>query len=80
MKPPVACSLLRMEAVESTALCEVGYRPETQELYVRFLESGEVYVYSDVRSSVFDALCEAQSKGQFYSLNIRNNFPYRRCA
>ena len=60
--------------VSSSNLASVGY--EGGILEVEF-KSGSVYQYSGVPASVYDALMSATSHGKYFSVHIRNNYPYR---
>lgn len=63
-----------MVFVVSTTMEAVGYDPTTSELHVRFLRTGETYVYYAVPESIFEELMQSESKGQYFNQNIRNVF------
>lgn len=63
-----------MVFVVSTTMEAVGYDPTTSELYIRFLRTGETYVYYGVPESSFRELMQSDSKGQYFNQNIRNVF------
>ncbi len=67
-----------MQFVDSSNIEAIGYDPEAQELHVRFLKSGDTYVYSDVNHSVFDELMQAESKGSYLNRRIKGNYQYRK--
>ncbi len=67
-----------MQFVDSSNIEAIGYDPEALELHVRFLKSGETYVYSDVNQAVFDELMQAESKGSYLNRRIKGNYQYRR--
>lgn len=69
-----------MHSVESSALRQVGYKEDERELYVRFIDSGETYVYFGVDPATYEALRAAESKGRYYSLHVRDAFPNERCT
>lgn len=61
----------------SSNLEAIGY--QKGKLYVRF-NSGHVYEYTGVPFSVFTALNEAESAGQYFNKNVRTTFQYRKLA
>jgi KTSC domain-containing protein len=68
-----------MIPVKSTCVQSLGYNPVTAELYVRFLESNQTYVYENVDVKTFLRFLSADSKGEFFSQEIRSVFSdYRR--
>jgi hypothetical protein len=60
----------------STVIRGAWYLPERQQLDLLFT-SGRRYVYSDVPMAIASRFAEAESKGRFYNLEIRNHFPCR---
>ena len=67
-----------MQFVDSSNIEAIGYDPEARELHVRFLKSGDTYVYSDVDQAVFDELMQAESKGSYLNRRIKGNYQYRK--
>ena len=67
-----------LRPVESSSIEAVGYDPKTHRLYVRFLGSGNAYVYYDVAKRVFEDLLAADSKGRFLNSEIKGAYAYRR--
>ncbi len=63
--------------VRSTAIREIDYDADRAKLVVRFT-SGERYVYVGVPGEVHRSFCEAESKGRFFQLQIRDRYPYNR--
>jgi len=63
--------------VDSKAIREIDYDAERAKLVVRFI-SGERYVYVGVPGEVHRSFCEAESKGRFFQLKIRDRYPYNR--
>ncbi len=63
--------------VSSSALSAIGYEAESRTLEVRFT-SGSVYQYEGVPEEVYRGLRGAGSHGQYFSRQIRNNYPYRK--
>lgn len=66
-----------MVRVESSSIDAVGYDSTTQRLIVRFLGSGNTYVYLGVNAA-FEALLAAPSKGRYLNAHIKGAFPYHR--
>jgi hypothetical protein len=64
--------------LNSSAIRDVRYNGETQELTITFKKDGTTYTYSGVSQSDYAALLYAMSHGQQFNFNIRNDFPYRR--
>ena len=67
-----------MQFVDSSNIEAIGYDPEARELHVRFLKSGDTYVYSDVNPVVFDELMQAESKGSYLNRRIKGNYQYHK--
>ena len=63
--------------VVSTDLAEIGYDSSSMTLEVLFLKGG-LYHYFDVPESIFLELLQADSKGRFLNINIKNNYRYTR--
>lgn len=63
--------------VESTAISDIRYEDERRKLFVRF-EGGQEYVYVGVPGEVHRSFLEADSRGRFFSDQIRDRFPYNR--
>ncbi len=62
-----------MKEVDSTAIKEVGYNPDTFTLTVTFA-NGEVYEYMNVPQTVFNELMAAESKGSYFQKNIKDKY------
>jgi hypothetical protein len=65
--------------VESKMLLSVAYDANKHILYLRF-RCGDVYRYFDFPNETYQQFLLAESKGQFFLNNIRNNFQYERMA
>jgi len=65
-----------MHFVDSSNVEAIGYDAATQELHVRFLKSGETYVYYGVEVWVFQELMQADSKGTYLNTNIKRRYQY----
>lgn len=63
-----------MQPVVSSNLSAVGYKRETQTLYVEF-NSGGLYRYDGVPELVYVQLMNAGSHGSFFAHNIKNKYP-----
>ena len=61
--------------LDSSVLSAAAYRPAKRTLYLRF-HSGERYRYFNFPPQNYRDFLAANSKGQYFSRNIRNRFPY----
>jgi hypothetical protein len=68
---------MRRDFVTSSNLVSIGYDPKSQTLEVEF-QSGAVYQYYTVPSTIYEALRTATSKGQFLNSQVKDRFPYAR--
>lgn len=59
--------------VESTVFSAAAYRANVRQLYLRFRD-GDVYRYFDCPVSVYADFLAAESKGRYFSQQIRNQF------
>ena len=62
--------------VDSSTVEMIGYDPGAQELYVRFVKSGEPYVYYGVEKWVFQEFMQADSTGTHLNTNIKGRYQY----
>lgn len=62
-------------SVSSRNISAIGYDPDSQILEVEFL-NGSVYEYSSVPCSEYDGLMNADSKGKYFSANIRKIYAF----
>jgi hypothetical protein len=62
--------------INSTVIRGAWYKPRRRQLDLLFT-SGRRYVYSEVPMAIASRFAEAESKGRFYNLEIRNRFPCR---
>jgi hypothetical protein len=67
-----------MYLVDSSSIDAIGYDAESQELHIRFLKSGETYVYYAVEERTFAELMEADSKGIYLNTRIKPHYRYER--
>jgi lysyl-tRNA synthetase class 2 len=63
--------------VDSSAIRAIDYDRGLRRLQVTFV-SGDRYVYRGVSGEVHRAFCEAESKGRFFQMRIRDRYPYAR--
>lgn len=63
-----------MLPVESTAIRAVGYDQASQRLRIEFTQ-GKAYDFCAVPKSLFKAFVNAVSKGKFYNVHIRDQYP-----
>ncbi len=66
-----------MHYVGSSNIEAIGYEPDRQELYVRFLKTGD-YVYYYVEEWVFNEFMQANSKGGYLHNYIKGRYDYAR--
>src|SRR5260370_42002796 len=67
-------AMSEMVFVDSKNIEAIGYDTETLELHVRFLKSGETYVYYAVEDWMHQELMLAASKGPNLNANIKPNY------
>jgi hypothetical protein len=53
----------------------VRYDPRGRALHIIFT-SGKTYIYMDVPREVYDALLKADSKGEFFNEEIRDQYSF----
>jgi hypothetical protein len=63
-----------MILVDSKSVEAIGYEIGALELHVRFLKSGETYVYYAVEEWRYQELQQADSKGQYLNASIKPNY------
>lgn len=66
---------MEFKTVESSNIYSIGY--DGKDLYVRFMRSG-MYKYLSVPQDVVSDLMDADSKGKFLNMNIKNNFEFEK--
>ena len=62
--------------VDSSNIEAIGYDPDGLELHVRFLKSGETYVYYGVEEWVYSEFLQADSKGAYLNASVKNNYQH----
>lgn len=65
------------EDVSSSNVRQIGYREETRDLFVLFINGGH-YVYHGVPPDVWRAFQSASSKGKFLHAEIKGQYPYEK--
>lgn len=63
-----------MQYVDSSNIEAIGYDRDNRELHVRFLKSGETYVYYNVDEWVYQEFLQADSKGKYLNTNIKDRY------
>lgn len=63
---------LDLTPVESSAMSGLHYDPESRTLHVQF-PKGDVWAYDDVSHERAESLMGAQSKGRYFSAQIKAN-------
>lgn len=67
-----------MHYADSSNVEAIGYDSDNLELHVRFLKSGETYVYYDVEEWVFQEFLQADSKGIYLNTNIKGIYEFNK--
>ena len=63
---------IKMNAVTSTSISEIGYKYRT--MMVKF-NNGKMYEFKKVPRAMFDEFKKAMSKGKFFNEKIKETFP-----
>lgn len=64
--------------VDSSVIRRIGYDPQSRELGIDFLETGDVYIYSEVQPEEYEEFMEAESKGKYLNTVFKQkNHPCR---
>ena len=66
------------ETPGSRSIARFRYEMETLTLEVEF-KKGDIYQYFDLPEPVYEAFCQADSKGKFFNQSIRGVYRYARC-
>ena len=70
---------LPLRDVDSSMIRQLGYRPETKEMVVRF-NTGRKYAYQDVPRRAFEDLLEAESIGKHFNDKMRDRYTHEKIA
>ena len=65
-----------MQYVDSSNIEAIGYDPDSQELHVQFLKSGETYIYYGVEDWIFQEFLQSDSKGQYLNTKVKGRYNY----
>ncbi len=68
---------IKRKPINSTSIAEIGYHAPLQVLEIAF-RSGAVYRYRAVPMEIYKGLMKAESKGRYFTQNIRNRFKFHR--
>jgi len=63
--------------VDSKAISDIRYDEARAKLFVRF-HDGDEYVYVGVPGEVHRSFVDADSKGQFFAFEIRDQYPFNK--
>ena len=63
--------------VLSEAIRDISYDDARAKLFVTF-DDGDMYVYVGVPGEVHRSFLDADSKGQFFAYEIRDQYPYNK--
>lgn len=66
---------MQLQTVESDVIHAIGYDPEIDLLEIIF-NRGQIYQYRGVPAQVYREFMAADSKGRYFSENIRDEFDY----
>jgi hypothetical protein len=72
---PIASDADVMPHVDSSMMTFVKYDDDSSELDIAFT-SGKTYRYLHVPPEVYDGLLDAESKGEFFDENIKDDLVY----
>jgi hypothetical protein len=78
MNMPLVSGWLPLHSVtlESSALAKVAYDNQRAIFQVEFRD-GAVYQYLGVPGDIYQALLQANSKGDYFNRHIRSSFPHQ---
>ena len=68
---------MELTPVESSNIDSIGYDSDLKELVVKFKHAA-TYSYSGVEPNIFRELMSAESKGKFFSQNVKGIYEYRK--
>ena len=73
--PAIPPSVERNQEMPSSVIRDTSYDETTKEMRVTFV-SGRVYVYDGVPRVIYNAFCNAPSKGVFFNVAIRGRYHF----
>ena len=59
---------------ESSCFSKIGYSANNEILVVTFRDKGTSYAYYEVPQSIWEKLCQAESKGSYYNKEIKGQY------
>ena len=62
-------------SVESSVFTAAAYRRDERQMYLRF-HSGDIYRYFEFPQQMYNEFLVADSKGRYFSRNIRHRYRY----
>jgi lysyl-tRNA synthetase class 2 len=71
----IPASVEREREMPSSVIRDTSYDETTKEMRVTFV-SGRVYVYDGVPRVIYNAFCNAPSKGAFFNVAIRGRYQF----
>ncbi len=69
-------STVEMHPVQSTVIGEEGYAADHEILLLRFRQNGALYAYYQVSEETYNDFLSADSKGGFFTQNLRDIYKY----
>lgn len=69
---------LERSGISSSAIASIGYNDFDQIMDIEFLTTGTEYRYYGVPEGAYAGLLSAESAGEYFNHQIRNNFEYYR--
>lgn len=76
--PEAGTAPVVLQPVESTLIKEVGYDAATQTLTIVFVTDNAKYEYYGVPQEVYEQLMAAESKGSFFTKNIKDQYRFEK--
>lgn len=77
-KKAAAAEQAGLEKVDSSLIDSAGYDAASKTLTVVFATTKETYVYKNVPQKVYDAMMKAESKGAYFTKNIKNKYEFEK--
>jgi hypothetical protein len=70
---------MKMQSLDSSSLAAAGYDPSHNQLDIAFRHGG-LYRYFGVPRRTYRALLHAESKGQFFTGQIRGHYRFQKLS
>lgn len=77
-KKAAAAEPTGLEKVDSSLIDSVGYDASAQALTVVFATTKETYIYKNVPEKVYKSMMKADSKGAYFTKNIKNKYEFEK--